>query len=159
MGQAGYTIADEPRPGALQRFAVNPLFPLLGLMLGGTYLGFAWFALNAFALGSSRAGRELGYAIAGAAGTTVLLFCLGILHSSELISLTTLRYVMQLVIIWKLGFGYLIHQSQQVAQELIELYGGELSSGITGVIALALLHGWIQGWVMESMPWLQIFFL
>jgi len=44
----GYRIADEPRPGALSQLAVNPLWPLLAVMLGGTWIAWPWFALNTF---------------------------------------------------------------------------------------------------------------
>ncbi len=35
MKHEGYAIIDEPLPGRLEKWAMNPAFTLLGLMLGG----------------------------------------------------------------------------------------------------------------------------
>ena len=69
----GYRILDEPTPGALAAYVVNPTFPMLALMLAGTWLAAPWFAFNALALGSPTARREIGLAIAMLAGAFLLL--------------------------------------------------------------------------------------
>lgn len=154
----GYTIADEPRPSSVENFAVSPFFPLLGLMLGGHFLGFAWFTLNSFALGSSRRGRELAFVAAGFFGNIALMSGLGALVVTEVISKDTAFYLAQCLAAWKIGFGYPLYTSQHTAQQLIEVYGGRLKNGMLGVVALFLLNGWMQGWVAESTPWLRILF-
>ena len=35
---SGYRIADEPRPGAMEHLAVDPLWPFLAIMFGGAWL-------------------------------------------------------------------------------------------------------------------------
>ena len=47
-----YRIGDEPRPGALARVAVDPMWPLLAVMLGGVWLSWPWFVLNGVVVGS-----------------------------------------------------------------------------------------------------------
>lgn len=64
-----YTLPDEPRGAIRPELAVNPIWPLLTLMLIGPLPGFAWLGFNSLALGCRRAGLHL----ALAAGAIVLV--------------------------------------------------------------------------------------
>lgn len=65
-----YRIPDEPSPSTLSRFAVNPFWPFLAMMLGGSWLGLPWFCFNAVALGSATRVRE--WVLAGLAPLAVV---------------------------------------------------------------------------------------
>ena len=43
---SGYRIADEPRPGAMEHLAVDPLWPFLAIMFGGAWLSWPWFVFK-----------------------------------------------------------------------------------------------------------------
>ena len=45
-----YQIIDEPKPGPLSKFTVNPLWPLLSTMLGGSVFSWIWFVFNSMCL-------------------------------------------------------------------------------------------------------------
>jgi hypothetical protein len=62
--QARYTIIDEPRPGPLQRLAMNPLFPFIAYMLFAP-LGALLFFVNALALRSRTMLLELLFTLIG----------------------------------------------------------------------------------------------
>ena len=56
--RGGYAIADEPEASRLAHLTVRPSMPLLALMLGGAWIAWPWFALNAYAMGSPTRRRE-----------------------------------------------------------------------------------------------------
>ena len=58
MASDGYHIPDEPRPGGLVRWAVNPVWPFIAVMLGGAWLSWGWFLFNGAAIGSPSRARE-----------------------------------------------------------------------------------------------------
>ena len=43
----------------MSKLAVSPLWPMLGVMFGGAWLSWSWFALNSFAIGSASRKREI----------------------------------------------------------------------------------------------------
>lgn len=132
-----YRIDDEPRPGALARMAVSPFWPLLGLMLGGTWLGLPWFAFNAIAVGSPTRTRELTLVAVGIAGSVVI--CSMILHAMDvgyIRSKAGMQYALLVVLIWKLAIGYALFVQQSATIELYQYYGGVLSR--FGIVVLLL---------------------
>ena len=54
-----YKIIDEPAPSTISRIAVNPVWIFLASLFGGTGIGLAWFALNAFAISSASCCRPM----------------------------------------------------------------------------------------------------
>ena len=65
MAVKPYRIEDEPQPGAMAQVAVDPLWPLLGLMFVGAWFSWPWFVVNGFAVGSPTRWRELAWVIGG----------------------------------------------------------------------------------------------
>ncbi|MBI5543693.1 MAG: hypothetical protein HY901_07400, partial [Deltaproteobacteria bacterium] len=102
-----YQILDEPAPGPLATVAVNPIWPLLGAMMGGSWLAMPWFALNALALGSPTRGREILLALLGGLGGNLLVALL-LLYAGEALGVTTagVRYAIILPTLWKMGVAY-----------------------------------------------------
>ncbi len=135
-----YRIEDEPSPGALARWAVNPLWPLLAVMLGGAWIGWPWFVLNGLAVGSPTSRREVGWVLAGFAGSAALAallvwqFRLGVLDQGSV------RYAYLVLVVWKLGVSYVLYTLQARTFELYQHYGGHVANGVF-VVVLALLLG------------------
>src|SRR5580698_601996 len=125
-----YTLVDEPRPSAITHLAVRPYFPLLALMLGGGWIGWSWFAVNAVALGGGTRTRELVLCAAAVAGTAALWVGLSMLHAAHVLGDGARPYSMLALVVWKLGIGYVLYESQSRTASLREYYGGRLANGI-----------------------------
>ncbi|MDP3844838.1 MAG: hypothetical protein Q8R10_00155 [Pseudomonas sp.] len=129
MGERSvYRIEDESRPGNLAKFAVEPLWPMLGLMMGGAWLGLPWFALNGIAVGSPTRVREAVLAGVGLLGSLALAFVL--LHlwqSGYVVSKEMLQYALLVLVVWKLTIGYMLFLLQSSTIELYQYYGGVLN--------------------------------
>jgi hypothetical protein len=137
---AKYRIADEPAPTSLARLAVNPLFPFLTVMLGGAGLGYAWFALNSYAVGSPTRQRELFWLVGGLAATAVLLIATQSALDGGWIETDDLPYALLVLIVAKLAATYAVYVLQSRTIEIYEHYGGVLKNGLPLVI-VAMLFG------------------
>ncbi len=150
-----YRIVDEPKPSPLSKWAVNPFWPFLALMLGGAGVGFAWFAFNAFAMGSATRVREwllVGAAFVGSAllaGLGMFLMLRGVLDTESI------AYAGTLLIIYKLAIGYFLHFSQARSFELFEYFGGTPKNGLIALIALSLTRGTLHQ-ALGSSPWIFV---
>jgi hypothetical protein len=128
--RGGYRILDEPTPGSLGGYVVNPTFPMLALMLAGTWLAAPWFAFNALALGSPTARREIGLAVAMLAGAFLLVFGLLVANEQGLISAHGMAYWALIPIVRKLGFGYWLFMLQSRTFHLYEHFDGRVRNGL-----------------------------
>jgi hypothetical protein len=140
MSSATYELIDEPRPGALSKLAVKPLWPLLAVMLGGAWISWPWFVLNGFAVGSPTRRRELAWAIAGVAGSFALLVGISFLLGAKVVGGLGFRYLLIGVVVYKLYVSYLLYSLQSRSFGLFEHFGGETKSGLFPLIAAALLR-------------------
>jgi hypothetical protein len=143
---ASYRIADEPTPGRLAGWTVNPFWPLLGTMLGGCWLGLPWFAFNAAAMGSATRRREWAWLIGGllvsAALGGGLLFAAG----AHLLPARAFRYAVVGLTAWRLLVAYLVFSLQQASFELHQHFGGPSRNGALLVVAGALQPAaWLLG--------------
>ncbi|MEZ4370065.1 MAG: hypothetical protein R3B07_04540 [Polyangiaceae bacterium] len=154
MRHLGYVIADEPTPGRLERFAVNPVFPLLATMMTTTLFGMGWFVLNSFALGSTRKAREFAYVAAGVLGYAALIAGFATLHWKGIISDATEYYCVQLVLAWKLLFAYWLQESQSLSFEIFQHYGGKPARGFMALIAAFVLRMFVRDWIPDE--WLMV---
>lgn len=143
----GYRIADEPRPGPLGQLAVNPIWPLLAVMLGGTWIAWPWFALNAFAVGSPKKLREILWVVGGFVGTVILLVTI----SATLVGTGAgddgpwLRYALVAVVVWKLWVSYRLYLLQARTFQIHEYFGGVARNGMLPVLVAFYLRGQILG--------------
>jgi hypothetical protein len=128
--RARYRILDEPEPSTLARLAVNPLWPMLALMLAGAWLSLPWFALNGMALGSPTRRRELALAAAGLAGAAALGLAILMLADAGVLSTRALRYAVLAPIAWKIGIGYALYSLQSETFQLYEHFGGKVANGM-----------------------------
>lgn len=136
-----YHLPDEPQPGRIAHLAVNPLWPLLGSMLGGPWLGWPWFVVNGLAVGSPTRGRERALVLLGLVGAGVLLFVVFGLTAAGLLEGMSLRFALLAVTLWKLAIAYLVYTMQARPFALYEHYGGRLRNGALVAFAGVFLDG------------------
>lgn len=137
---ARYKIADEPTPSTLARFAVNPLFPFLTVMLGGTWLGFAWFALNSFAVGSPTRTKEIAWLLGGLGAAALLVVATFAALGGGLLEARHAAYAALVILVAKLAAAYAVHILQSRTIEIYEHYGGVLRNGLP-IAAVSFLFG------------------
>jgi hypothetical protein len=136
-----YRIEDEPQPSNFSHLVVNPFWPLLGLMLGGSWLAWPWFVVNGFAVGSPTRWRELGWVIGGFIGSTVLAVTILVLYGNNVIhSESGIQYAILVLLVWKITVSYTVFTLQARTFELYEFYGGIVRNGIW-VLLLAFFLG------------------
>lgn len=134
-----YRIVDEPRPTRLEGIAVRPYFPLLAMMLGGVIVGWPWFVLNTYALGSASRRREVALVVVGFLGIAAFVGALlAFLGSGREVSEALLPYMPLPLIVWKLAIGYWLFELQERAAELRSHFGAQLRNG-AGIVALAFV--------------------
>jgi len=139
-----YRIIDEPRPSRGPWIAVNPFWPLLGMVLTGILPGVLWFLYNGRALGSATRRREVAIAGVGVLGSLACALALQTLRPS--ISVTAFPYLGLLLVGWKVMIGYLLHIDQVRSVELYTYFGGRLGRGfllLILVIVLSVVFGTI----------------
>ncbi len=129
-----YRIRDEPRPGALAHLAVNPVWPLLGVMFGGAGLSWTWFVFNGIAIGSPTRRQELGWAIGGFVGSFLLILGIGQLGADERLGALGVRYAMVGLTVWKLAISYWLCMLQNRSFHLYEHFGGQVRNGALVVV-------------------------
>jgi hypothetical protein len=137
---AEYQLPDEPLPSRWSRLSVNPVWPLLALMLGGLWLAWPWFAFNAFAMGSPTRRREWGALALGLLGVLSLSSAIVLLAAANLLAGVGLKYAWLGVTIWKLAIGYFLHAWQGRSFALYEYYGGSYKNGLPLLLAGAFLR-------------------
>jgi hypothetical protein len=141
LSNGTYTIADEPRPGALSHLVVNPLWPLLCFMLGGTWMGWSWFVFNGVALGSATRRRELGLVVVGLIGAFVVLIIGSIaLKATDSQNQTAARLVLLAATVWKITVSYVLYVWQYRSFSIYEYYGGTVRNGLI-IVILGLFVG------------------
>ena len=140
MTQRGlYHIADEPTPGALSRFVVDPFWPVMACMMVGGIPGLAWLIFNGVALGSPTRGREALICVAGMVGALLVLGLVMLGQDAGLISERAARYIALLAIFCKLGAGCMAAFFQQSALELHEYFGGQKANGWVVLLVAAVV--------------------
>lgn len=148
-----YRIDDEPRPSKLAHLAVKPLWPLLGLMLAGSWLAWPWFALNSLAVGSPTMRKELVWLATAIVGSLLLIAAILYLDKQHiLVDNRHAKYALLMLTLWKLGTGYAIFTLQSRTLELYEYYGGILRNGLIVVLAAAFFGRRLIGDAIDSTP-------
>jgi hypothetical protein len=137
VAPVAYRIVDEPTQSGWSRLAVRPLWPLLGLMLGGAWLGWPWFALNAIALGIQARWRTFAWIAAGLGGSAAIAFVslarFG--HSEPPDSVWPWAELAGTV--WQLAVGYALFEEQSQTCELFVYFGGRVRNAMWVVAAAA----------------------
>jgi hypothetical protein len=138
---AAYRILDEPQPGRLSQFVVDPMWPLFALMFGGAWFSWIWFVVNGQALGSPTRVREPLLALAGFMGVIVLSGIIVWLLGTGTLPEDKLRYAALLVTLWKLAVCYWLYSLQSRSFDVYEYYGGSVRNGFVFVIVGYFIQG------------------
>lgn len=135
-----YRIQDEAAPGGLVRFAVNPFWPLLGVMLGGVWLSWSWLLFNGFAVGSPTRRQEQFWIAGGLLGAFLISFALLWAAAAEILTTTAeFAYAGLALTAWKLGITYVLYLLQSRTIAIYEYYGGTLRNGLPVLLVAAFL--------------------
>lgn len=139
MSSPPYQIIDEPAPGRMARFIVDPTWPLLACMMAGGLPGLLWLVFNAFALGSPTRLRESFLCFLGVVGALLIYVSIDMASDAGLISREVVSYIVLLAIICKLGFAYMACFLQQRAMEIHNYYGGGKQNGLIPLLVAVFL--------------------
>jgi hypothetical protein len=150
VSRDAYRIEDEPSPGALAPWAVNPLWPLLAMMFVGTWFGLAWFAFNGLAVGSPTLRREWALMAGGLAGAFAIVVGLGAAAGTGLLARgMPIEFALLGLVVWKLALGYWLNVLQGATIEIHEYYGGTLRNGLPVVFAATFF---LRKPVLDALP-------
>lgn len=139
MMAARYAIADEPRPSAIQGLVVDPMWPLLAVMMAGGLVGFGWLILNSFAVGSSTRWKETLASAAGYVGATTIVALLSITELDHGFPSAVAPYVVVVAVTRKLAFAYWVSMRQYQSIELFEYFGGAKRNGLVGFMLVLII--------------------
>lgn len=123
---ARYAIPDEPRPGAMAAAIADPMWPLLGQMLAGSWLGLPWWLANGAALGSSSQRKEWAWLLAsvvGSAGIAAWLLAQDDAGTSQVL----IRFGLLGIVAVKITCAYAVYTLQHRNFEIWQHYGGVAS--------------------------------
>lgn len=135
--RARYHIPDEPRPSGLVRYAVDPMWPLLSVMLAGHGIGGLWFIFNSHALGSPHKLRDWALGLGAILLSTILLFALLIAYeNAHVLTEPQFQYALLSVPVVRLTAAYMLYISQSTSAELLQYFGGTLRNGLAALVAL-----------------------
>ncbi|NMO17649.1 hypothetical protein HPC49_15115 [Pyxidicoccus fallax] len=153
-----YAIIDEPRPGALQKWVVNPIWPFFALMFAGSWLALPWFAFNGVAMGSATRRRELLVVLLATPLKVGLAIFMLMLHRKTGLPDEALRYFLVVVMTLKLGLGYWLFNLQQPSFNLYQYFDGPVRNGVFVVMGGALVHEPVMdlfgsNWLLRMLPW------
>jgi hypothetical protein len=137
---AAYRIADEAAPSTLAHLAVNPLFPFLAVMLGGTWIGFVWFAVNSFAVGSPTRVKEIAWLVGGLVAATLLVVVMSFALGAGILEARHVPYAALVILVVKLAAAYAVHILQSRTIEIYQYYGGVLRNGLP-IAIVAFIFG------------------
>ena len=149
-----YRIQDEPAPGTLARFALNPFWPFLAVMFGGLWLSWPLFALNSLAIGSATRRRELLLLGGGFLTVTAAAFGVFALAEEGSIGPDQVVYWQLGLIVLKLIVTYRVHMLQARSFELYEYFGGASRNGMLVLFAGFLGRSFVAG--AAGGPWLWV---
>lgn len=140
MTENVYRLPDEPLPSGLDKYAVDPMWPLFAVMLGGNLFGLAWFAINGFALGAQGRGREFATMALSLFGTAAMIVGLGLAQANGWLQGVELQYAALSLVALKLGCAYMLYMWQASTYEIWEHYGGQPRNGMV-VLILVMFFG------------------
>lgn len=144
-----YRVMDEPRPGKLSQFAVDPMWPMLAFMLGGAVCSWLWSLFNSFAIDGPNRYRERALIAAAVVTYVLALGAVIILVESHVLLRSYTPYLMLGVTVVELIFCYALYLRQQEDFEIYKYFGGQLANPWAGLLLAWLLGGKIKGLVIN----------
>lgn len=119
---ADYTLPDEPHPGTLAQFALNPMWPMFTLMLIGSGVAWAWFVFNSIAQGSPFRRQEMVWIGGGILLSFVYVTALFALANAGMVSKIAIPYSLIGLTVIKLAVGYRVYLYQARSFEMFQYY-------------------------------------
>ena len=153
--EAGYRILDEPTPGRWTHLAVDPLWPLLASMFGGTWLSWSWFVVNGHVIGSPTRWRETALAVLGFAGAAALALLLGWTIGQGWLAPRQGWWGGLAVTLWKMGVSYWLFVLQRRTFDLYAYFGGRSRNGVLVLAAGLFLRGEVLG-LLPNALWMVV---
>lgn len=135
MAATRYAIPDEPLPGPMARWTVDPMWPLFAQMLGGSWIALPWFVFNSIALGSPTRHREWALAATSLLGSAALLAGVIALADAGWLDGTGVRLALLSLVALKLAVAYGLYLLQARGFELWRHFGGVPANGMVGALA------------------------
>ena len=145
-----YHLIDEPRPGPIAHLTVDPMWPLLGYMLGSPFFSWIWYAFNSYVLGSPTKRKEIPLILTGVIGVFGWIIAAGYFKSNGTINDQTLPYLRLMLTIFTLTISYMLYVIQNRTFEIYEYFGGKVMSGIPGLLVAIFLGQKLQRLVVTS---------
>jgi hypothetical protein len=135
---AVYRLPDEPRPGAVARTSVQPVWPLFGQMLAGTWFAWPWFLWNGRAFGSPTWGREAAVVALGVVGLVAVPVAFGAASIALGLGPPAAPYLGIALTAWKLAVSYSLYALQNRTFEIYRHFGGPVANG-AGLLVVGLI--------------------
>jgi hypothetical protein len=104
-------------------------------MFGGVWLSWSWFVINGIAVGSPTKRLEWSLIAGGLLGCVALIFGFVTVIEQELIAEAYIKYLLLVLVAWKVGVTYALFHLQDHTIELYEYYGGTVKNGVFVVLA------------------------
>lgn len=117
-----YALPDEPKPGTLAQFALNPMWPMFTLMLIGSGAAWLWFVFNSIAQGSPFRRQEMLWIGGGVLLSFAYVFGLFTLVNSGTVPKIAIPYCLIGLTVVKLVVGYRVYLYQVRSFELFQYY-------------------------------------
>lgn len=154
MATSAYRLPDEPLPSGLSKWAVDPLWPLLAVMLAGNGVGMAWSVFNGLAMGSPTRRREWLLVAGNLLGCLAVAVGTSMLRRSGWLAQDEVAYAMLVAVTVKLAVSYAIYMMQSRCFELFEHFGGKARNGLPVAVLLAFFAG--PAVARLPHPWLAV---
>jgi hypothetical protein len=145
-----YQIVDEPRPGSLSHLTVDPMWPLLGYMLGSAFFSWIWYGLNSFAIGSPSKRKELGIIFSGFIGYFAWIIIFGSLKSNGLVGDHNIHYARLMLTLFTLTMTYSLYVVQHRPFEIYQHFNGKVMSGMPGLLLAIVIGGSVQKTIVTT---------
>jgi hypothetical protein len=153
---AAYHIPDEPLPGRLADYTVSPFWPLLTMMLAGSWAGLPWFVFNGKAMGSAGFRREALIAALTPVAAVVLAQVSTVVISALGLPDRFRAYALVFIIAAKLGGAYWLYISQHRSFGIYEHFGGRVRQGVAVAFAAAVAREHVVRAAFDASRWLGI---
>lgn len=120
-----YALPDEPKPGTLAQFALNPMWPMFTLMLIGSGAAWLWFVFNSIAQGSPFRRKEFLWIGGGVLVSFGYVFLLMMLVGNGTVPKAAVPYCMIGLTVVKLVVGFRVYLYQVRSFELFQYYSSQ----------------------------------
>lgn len=135
-----YRIADEPVGPLTSKLVVQPMYPLLALMVAGGWLGWPWLVFNGLAMKSPTRVVEVVLGVVGVLGSIALFWLLALLVGNDVVPIAAAPYGWLFIRVFQLGLAYAIQLRQERTFEIYRYYGGAVQTALPALIAGIVLR-------------------